>query len=384
MLNKVSKIKDNVPIQKFQAGMTRVPDDLIKFMKNKKYFEIKDLEVFKDCWCFFIKGKKGIGKSWSLIDLMNKVDQSDQAKMVYLRTRMEDLKMSAASFETNPRIPFTIKNKLLISKKTGRICGIAAFANNLSSLRSQNYSDYKYIVYDEYVAQNPSDYKFRDQFANKFVRFVMDVYRDFRDEKGVSPLKVYCFGNDDIEYDPFTEYFRLDVHDTYLNWDRNIGVVAGNLRNYYQGMLKESKAYGLAYYDEQMEQFLDANRSFENLTQMINYSETDGGIIEKYLFFDGKMMAMIRLIKEPDKFAFRLVHNPIKGIPIWTFELTDDIQLKNSVLLNEFQLIPFINMLANGIKYGKYKFTNSIVKEKIEELIFLNRHKKIQDLYKLK
>ena len=369
---------------KFKAGMTRVPEDLIKFMKNKKYFEIPDLEVFKDAWCFFIKGKKGIGKSWSLISLMNEIDKSETDKMVYLRTRNEDLKMSVASFETNKRIPFYIQNKMLISKESGRICGIAAFANNLSSLRSQNYSDYKYIIYDEYVAQNPSDYKFRDQFAGKFMRFVMDVYRDFRDEKGVSPLKVYCFGNDDIEYDPFTEYFKIDIQDTYLNWDRNLGIVVGNLRNYYQGMLKDSKAYGLAYYDEAMEEFLDANKSFENLSQMINYSETDGGIIEKYLYFEGTMIAMIRLIKDPNKFAFKMVKKPIKGIPIWTFELTDDIQLRDSVLLNEFQLVPFISMLANGIKYGRYKFTNSVCKEKIEELIFLNRHKSIQDLYKLK
>lgn len=361
-----------------KQGMSRVEENVIKDLKNKKYFELSDLDRFSNVWAFFIKGKKGIGKSYSLIKLMNEVDASDRDMMVYLRTRREDIKSVTQAWQDSDKYPFYIKSKALISKKTGRVCGIVGYANNLGSLRSGAYENYKYIVYDEYVEQIKSNYKSIETFAQRYMKFIMDVYRD------QNSIKCFAFGNDDITYDPFSEYFKIDVKDTYFNIDNYIGVLVGNLKDYYIGKLKDTKAYGLAYYDEGLQQFLDENKNEENLEQMINYSEMDGGFIEKYIYYDRYYLAMIRLKKDPNKFAFRVVKTPIDKIPIWTFEMLDYIQDTRSVLLKDFQSIPFINMLVECIKHNKYKFASSQAKELMEELIFNYRHKKVEDLYKAK
>lgn len=368
---------------KNKQGMIRVDKKFIKDLEYKKYFELKDLERFKDAWCFFIKGKKGIGKTYSIINLFNKIDESETDLFCYLRTRREDLNRQKDSFARDDTNPFYVKGNTIYSKRNNRVVGILGYANNLGSLRSSSYKNFKYIIYDEYVEQLKSNYRNVEDFAKNFMKFCMDVYRDVKNGK-VSDLKVYCFGNNDIVYDPFTEYFKIDVKDVLFNWDKINGIVVANLSNYYVGMMKESKAYGLAYYDDQLEEFLDCNKSYENISQMINYSQLDNGIIEKFIFFDYTYIAMTRLLNDKDKYAFRIYARPIDKIPIWCFESLDYIEDPNSVLLTDIQAIPFIIMLKDCIKYGKFKFASMTAKEKITDLIYLYRNRTITELYKSK
>lgn len=364
-----------------QLGMQKVDESFIKDLEKKKYFELKDLDRFKNAWCFFIKGKKGIGKTYSLMKLFNEIDKSDVDLFVYMRTRREDLLRQKESWIRDNSIPFYCKGNTIFSKKNDRICGILGYANNLGSLRSNSYKNFKYIIYDEYIEQLKTNYRNIDDFAKNFMKFVMDVYRDVRNGN-VSDLKVYCFGNNDIIYDPITEYFKIDVKDVLFNWDKKLGIVVANLSNYYLGMMKDSKAYGLAYYDEQLEEFLDCNKSYENVSQMINYSELDKGIIEKYIFYNYTYIAFIRLINDKNKYAFRIVNKPIKGLPIWCFESLDYMEDVNSILLQERQIVPFIVMLRDNIKHGNFKFTSSKVKEIIQDLIYMFRHRDITEFYK--
>lgn len=364
-------------------GMEVVNESFVADLEHKKYFELKDLDRFKNAWCFFIKGKKGIGKTFSLLQLFKSIDESENALFIYMRTRREDLLRQKESWTRDNDIPFYCKGNVIYSKRTNRICGTMGYANNLGSLRSNSYKNFKYIIYDEYVEQLKTNYRNVEDFAKNFMKFVMDVYRDVREGK-VADLKVYCFGNNDIVYDPITEYFRIDVKNVLFNWDKELGIIVANLSNYYLGMMKDSRAYGLAYYDDQLEEFLDSNKSYENISQMINYSSADKGIIEKYIFFDYTYIAMVRLIDDKDKYAFRIVSRPIKGLPIWCFEVLDYIEDSNSVLLHEKQAIPFILMMRDCIKFGKFKFTSSTVKEKITDLLYRYRNRDIVEFYKSK
>lgn len=363
-------------------GMKHIPFSKVKHLQNKKFFELKDLDIFKDCWCFFIKGRKGIGKSYSLKTLINNVASTENDMFIYLRTRREDMRSALASFNRGNDYNIYAKNTNLYDKKTNRLVGICGYANNLTSLKSGNYTNFKYIIYDEYVESIDSNYRNKEVFAPNFMRFIMDVYRDLKKNGKVSDLKVYCFGNNDLSYDPFTEYFRVDVKDVYFNIDVYNGIVVANLQNFYKGVINDTKARGLAYYDEQLNAFLDENRSFENINQMINYSETDNGIIEKYLFWDTTYIAMIRLIDTPHIIAFRIFPKPIKNIPIWSFSTLDYIEDESCILLNEKQIIPFIIMLRDNIKFNRFKFTSSLVKEKVVELMYNYRNVELQDLYK--
>lgn len=349
-----------------RVGMVKVPESKIRHLKNKKYFEVDDLiKLFPKCWCFFIKGRKGIGKSYSLIKIFNEVCENQGWKVAYIRTRREDARSASASFEMNPEIPIYIKGGVIYSKENNEVKGRIFYANNLSEARSQYYNGYKYIIYDEYVEQNKSNYRNLDNFARNFCKFIMDVYRENEKQN----LKVFCFGNDDIVYDPFTEYFGIDVVDTYFNYDYQNNILVGNLRNYYKGVLEDNKSIGLAYYDNILMEFLTNNKSNENIDQMLNYSKAENAIIEKYIYTNNKYIGFFRLLKEPETTALKICEKSVKGIPIWCFDDISEMDNKDHVKLEPITYLPFLMGLKNLIKNGKVKYLNSNTKIEVQYML---------------
>ena len=383
--NKVFTNVNEKPVIKTKTeltGMHPVDEKLVKHLKDKQYFEIDDItSIFKDAWCFFIKGKKGIGKSYSLKKIFDEIANDKNAKFAYIRTRDSDIKECKGSWINDKSNPFYIKSGNIFTKDKNEFKGIVGNANNLSSKRSQNYIDFKYIIYDEFVEPIQSNYKNRTVFARNFMTFVMDINRDMRD-KGVTPIKVFCFGNNNMDYDPFFEYFQVDVLDTYFCYDKDNGILCANLRDYYNGVIKDSKSYGLAYYDNKLHEFLTSNISGGNLEQMINYSKVDNGIIENYYYWDKTFLAFVRLKENQNQIAIRIVDKPIKELPKWCFREMDWIERKDLVLLNDMQAIPLVQSLTNNIKFGNFKFASLNAKEKILEIINYYKGYSVVDLMK--
>lgn len=353
-----------------------------KELIKKQYFEIADLEKhFPKAWIYIIKGKKGIGKSYQITKLLQKIAKTKD-KFIFVRTTYSDLNTTKNTFSQNAKIPFLIDGNKIINKDTNEFQGYAIYANNLSRYRSQNYEGFKYIIYDEYIAFNKKDYNDYDFFASRFIRFIMDVNRDFDVERGgVSPLKCYMFGNNDLVFDPFNEYFKIDIKDTIFNYNESLGIVIGNLEHYYLGMLDQTKAWGLAYFDNQLYEFLTSNKSTENITQMINYSQSENGIIEKYILEQGVYIEIIRNINDPNIFILKNYHKKVSNkIPCLAFNKSDYLSDNECIYLEREQAIPFIETLRNGIKKGIYKFVNTTTKELVYNLLKKFENKNLIDI----
>lgn len=122
-----------------------------------------------------------------------------------------------------------------------------------------------------------------------------------------------------------------------------MGIVIADLKDYYLGMLGETKAYGLAYFDHQLHEFLTSNKSTENISQMINYSVTENGIIEKYIISEGYYIELIRSIKEPDKFIFKQTTKKVSDkIPCLCFNKQDYLIDSVAVYLELQQALPLV------------------------------------------
>lgn len=351
-------------------------------LKRKQFFELEDLHKhFPKAWLFLIKGKKGIGKSYQINKLLRQISKTSD-KFIYVRTRYSDLQISKNTFDTNAKIPFTIEGHKIINKDTGEQQGMAIYANSLGKFRSQNYEGYKYIIYDEYIGLSKKDYTEYNFFASTFIKFIMDVNRDYDVEKGgVSPLKCYMFGNNNLVFDPFNEYFKIDVKDTWFNYCEELGIVIADLKEYYLGMLEETKAYGLAYFDNQLHEFLTSNKSTENISQMINYSATENGIIEKYIISEGYYIEVIRSIKEPDKFIFKSTTEKVSDtIPCLCFNKQDYLLDNKAIFLELIQALPLIESWRLGIKKGVYFFVNNTSKELIYNIMKRYENKNMIDL----
>lgn len=353
----------------------KIPDSEIEHLRNKKFFEFSDfdLPIFQGAWCFIIKAKKGMGKSYQANKEMQRIDEKEGAKMLYIRTRNIDLDSTATSFMTSDKIPFVIKGGKLYSKKTGDFKGRVGYANNLGNLRSQDYTGYETIIYDEFVEQTKENYENIDIFAYNFMLFIMDVNRDYQEGK-VSPIKVYILGNNNIKLDVFAKFFKLDTFGTRYQIDKDLGVVYANFGDFYEGMLQDTKAYGLSYYSTQMEDFLNSNISLENLSKYVNYSESQEGIIEYYLLYDKKFIRVIRKYdkekkKFTDNYILMMEDNEIMQIPIYCFTQIDNIEYDRAILLNKYQIATILETLKHGIKHKTYKMTDDSVGELIDEIV---------------
>lgn len=347
--------------------------NLFENLKKKKYFELEDFfdkKELKGVWFYIFKGKKGIGKSYCLNKLYWDIFNSKKDNILYIRTRREDLLNFKNTNLLNLEFPFefegnkiyTRKELCRAKKKKSRACGMLAYANNLSSMRSMNYANFKYIIYDEFVENNKSNYRNRDVFATNFMKFVMDVYRQTPD------LKVFLMGNNDLSYDPFTDYFNIDVQNSVFNIDKENGLFFANLGEYYTGMLKDKQSYGLAYYDERLMAFLESNQNWEDLSLYENYSKKADGFIMYYIFYDEHLYSFIFNPKE-DKFYVDLESSSIKGLPIYVLNDKDYMLCYDGTLLGDVQKWGEVSKLKNLVKSRQLRFLNDFAKDEIIEMI---------------
>lgn len=347
--------------------MVNLNEKEFKHLENKKFFELTDWtnhKLFKNkIWCYFFKGKKGIGKSYSLNKIFEEVDNSKDSKIMYVRTRRDDLLSAKIGWEENSDICFKIDGKTIISKKTGEVKGRVAYANNLSSLRSGAYKNYKFLIYDEFVEYDIKNYKNYQFFAQTFMKLILDINRDTED------LKVFCFGNNDILFDPFSEYFKIDVQNSKINADFENGILFCNLENFYKGVVEDKKSFGLAFYDNKLIDFLRQNKNYEDLSLYANYSKSENAIVESYFFWNNKYIAFLHSLEDTKLYYLKIANKIIENIPVFCLNEIDYVLCEKAVLLNRMQIAVEINKYQQLIKNRKLKFINSEVKADFLQII---------------
>lgn len=355
-------------LKQFEELDLRVVADL----EHKKFFEIEDLNRFKDINFFIIKGKKNIGKTFSMISKMKEIAENNK-KFVLLRISEGEAKTISREWNADTNIPFKIKaNRIYYENKD---CGQVAWVKNLQQQRSQQFNNYQAIFFDEFVAFSEKNYgggaESEFLIVRNFIRFLIDVQRNKKD------LKVFCFGNNDITVDIFTKYFRLPINKPLLK-NKFAGILFWNLENFYQGADK-TLGHKLAIFDYNLENYLQKNLSLENIEKLENYEKIDNSFVRlililhknfykfsEFIYFDNENKASFL-----SSFSISNIEDLRKysKIPKLALTLKDNLDNKDSIFWENEYLKLWLSSIFNLIKYEKLKFSDLKTKEIFENFI---------------
>lgn len=345
----------------FKTNFEEISLDRLAHLKHKKYFELKDIrEEFKNAKMFIIKGKKNIGKSYAMINEMKNIATSG-GKFLFLRLTDGEVKSLSKEWTNDLTIPFSIKsNRIFYDNKD---CGIIANANNLQSLRSLQYNNYKAIFFDEFVAFDRKYYKpDKLSVARNFIRLVIDVQR------AKKSIEIWCFGNNDEQIDLFTNFFKVSINSD-INYDKNAEAVIINLRNLYNG-IKISQGTKLAYYDRELDNYLKDNRTMKDISLLSAYLPKEQALV-RYAFVLNKQYYLfiqkINIHKEngveyaelsKDFQITQAQKQEVSGYKLLAFRHNDNVRNKESIMLSDNQINAIIQSWYVLIKIKKLTFTS--------------------------
>lgn len=350
---------------------------VVKKFEGKKYFEIDDLlSTFPDLNFFVIKGKKNIGKTYSIIQKMEEIARRGK-KFVLMRITEGEAKTVTKEWNADPNIPFKIKSKRIYYQKSKNEiidCGQVAWLKNLQSERSQQFNDYEVVFFDEFVPFQESVFgagvESQILLARNFIRFIIDVQRSKKE------IKVFCFGNNESALDIFAKLFRISLdHPIYIN--KEAGVLYWNLQDYYKGHDK-TLGHKLAIFDADLEDYLASNRSFEDISKLANFNLIDKSITLFYFILDKKIYAFSEYLHHTQKntleqtntFSISLApRDLILNIPIIALTNIDYMFNKQAILWGQEQLKTWANTLRLLIKFEFLKFSDFQIKNEFENFI---------------
>lgn len=363
--------------KEFKSNFIELDIDKLRDLKHKKWFELNDMrKAFPDIHMFIIKGKKNIGKSYALLQEWENLAKQGK-KFLFLRITEGEAKEFSKEISESTTNPFIIKaNRIYYN---GENCGLVSWVKNLQRTRSLQFEGYSTIFFDEYVAFDEKTYGSNDlMLARNIVRLIMDVQRNKSD------LEVWFLGNNDIQVDLFTKYFKLNIYsDIQVDYEASVAYI--NLRNLYEGVSK-SLATGLAFYDKQLDNYLSNNNTMGDISLLSNYLAKDNSFIRYALVIDNtyylytqkahkyneKGVEKVQLINEwiithTDK-EEAIKHN------ILAFRNSDSLQDKKVVQLSGAQKDSFVELLFLQIKFGMLKFTDKVIENNIIRFIDFNRN----------
>lgn len=361
--------------KEFKSNFIELDIDKLRHLKHKKWFELKDMrEAFPNINMFIIKGKKNIGKSYAILKEWEKLAQ-EKKKFLFLRITEGESKEFSKEISESPSNPFTIKaNRIYYN---GENCGIISWVKNLQRTRSLQFEGYSTIFFDEYIAFEEKTYGNDLMLARNIVRLIMDVQRNKPD------IEVWFLGNNDIQVDLFTKYFKLNIYSD-IQVDYSASVVYVNLRNLYEGVSK-SLATGLAYYDKQLDNYLTNNNTMGDISLLSNYLGKDNSFIRYAIVIDNiyylytqrahkyieNKVGKVQLINE-----WVITHTDKEEATkhvLLAFRNSDSVQSPKAIQLTGQQKDSFVELLFLQIKFGMLKFTDKVIESNIIRFIDFNR-----------
>lgn len=321
----------------------------IKHLSKKQWFELNDIrELYKGLNFYIIKGRKNIGKTYAILNEMEKIAKEGK-KFILMRITEGEVKTLKSEWSNDTSIPFVFKGNRIyyINENEVKVdCGLIAHAKNLQSLRSLQYNDYVSVFFDEYVAFNEKVYGSDDiAIARQFIQFIMDFQRN----KNSESLEIWCFGNNNIPVDIFTKYFKLNINEC-VQVDLESKCIYVNLKNSYAGV-KNSIAKGLAFYDKALDDYLLNNNTMVDVSKLTNYLKENESFIRFGFIYNGLCYLYLQRgnkYKEGKEKKIQLVNEYIithsdfedlKKHLVYAIGVSDGLMLSNAMLLPRSQVI---------------------------------------------
>lgn len=243
-----------------------ISDKKIEHLKNKKFFNEEDFtSLFPKVWFWIFKSAKGKGKTYRLQKRLWDIERKGK-KVAVGRYSRDELSELANAMNNDKDWPFKVKQNQLFSKETGEHKGILFYlkGKGLQRFTSIQFPEYEEILVDEFspVNQQEAEHKETKNLVSGFIRFCSDVQR------GKPTLKVFMFGNNNSDFDPFMTFFEFDFrHKLMVDYNRGVGIA--NVGDYYIGITKDTNAFKLTDYDPELKNFFVKNESGELTTDLL-------------------------------------------------------------------------------------------------------------------
>ena len=358
-----------------------------KFHKQefkKKWFNFDRLvNFFGDMNFWMILGKKGIGKTYFLIELMKSIDKKNNEDMItYVRLTKKEADSVRDEWRSNPQLyPFKIKGSLIYSKKYRthnptcikpatctcpfQIKGDIVFATDLSASRGTQNPNLKWILYDEFINETGS-YKFRDSLAKQFINFSSNKIR--HKEEGV--VRTVMFGNNNSMNNPYLQHFNINEY-TNLWFDKKKKQLFINLRDLYSRATKQIR--DLASHNIDILAYIDKNENWDLATKIINPVEIerfkpyinfiiDGLPMILYVIEDVKKRRLYALNIEDKSFVDRF------NKKFLVYEESENFDFNNIIMIDKTNWHIIIKTICQLVKAEKLFFFHTDQKDAFKKI----------------
>lgn len=340
----------------------------ISVFDNKKWFELADLEKIKEINqlinCYIINSKKGIGKTYQMRRKMEQAE-IEGYKFMFVRRLKDDIAEQAEDWDdlaSSSDWPYIIAGRKIINKNTKKIVGRITTVSTLYNQTGKEFSDYKYVFFDEFKDKRGIKRYIRGEFKS-FIKFLLDFQRSKKD------IVVYMFSNDETRHDPYTVGLRIDASTDYFI-DLEIGVFYINLKDKFVGAITEDTVgKRLAKYDDELTEELNENKTvYADENNIIDYSK--GQIDEvNYQFYLNKRLYVFGYNDKNNYVIIKSIRDSARDDTKLTYAITT---IDYTAFRNTARPANLVNMMRswyNLMSRGLLWFVNYEDKAEIEAIV---------------
>ena len=160
----------------------------------------------------FLHGERGVGKTYGISKFVIKQFLKDGSQFAYIRRYKTELKEAVPNFFdaiiANKEFPnHTLSSHGHTFKCDNKTCGYAMTLSTAQTLKSSNFNNVKYIIFDEYLIEEGQHHYLQNEVPN-FLGLIETIAR-MRD------VKIFLLANAVSSTNPYFLYF--DLHLPYNN-----------------------------------------------------------------------------------------------------------------------------------------------------------------------
>lgn len=309
-------------------------------------------------------GGRGIGKTYSASKFVSKQFIKKNEEFAYIRRYKTELKKSVPKFFDALNKNEEFKGHKLYSKNNSfyidnKVCGYAFTLSTAQDLKSSNFSNVKYIIFDEFILEEGQKHYLKNE-VEALLSLIETIARN-------REVKVFLLANAVTIANPYFIYFDLSLP------------YGSDIKTFRDGLI-------LVNYIESSEEFLNAkkNSSFGKLIEGTDYGDY---AINNTFRLDNKTFVEKKTGTSKCNFAFQF-RNKIYGVwfdfnegkifvsedyleNVQFFACTKEDQTPNTMLISAAKDYNCWKLFVKNYKLGNVYFESLKIKQATQDLLKL-------------
>lgn len=162
-----------------------------------------------NCLLNFIIGERGVGKTFGITDFVTSKFIKDKSEFAFIRRYKSELKEVVPNFFDSIKSQEKYKDVKLYSKGdkfycNDKICGYSMTLSTAQKLKSVNFPNVKYIIFDEFIIEEGQRTYYLKNEVFVFLNLIETIAR-MRD------VNIFLLGNAGSSINPYFLYFDLTL-----------------------------------------------------------------------------------------------------------------------------------------------------------------------------